>query len=60
MTYSAVAITPCNKFIPFGPWFESEDAAWKWLHFDCDCAPVHRSIEVYAMKPGDVISFFED
>ena len=60
VTYSAVAITADSKFIPFGPTFESEDKAWEWLHFECDLWPVHKEIEVYAMQPGNVISFWND
>jgi len=44
--YEAVAITSDNQMIPFGPSFKTEDEVWYWLHFDCDCCPEHRSIEV--------------
>ena len=46
-TFKAVAITPDGEMIPFGPKFATEDDAWKWLHFECDCAPVHKSIDVF-------------
>lgn len=60
VTYSAVAITADSEFIPFGPTFESEDKAWEWLHFECDLCPVHKEIKVYAIQPGNVISFWNN
>ena len=49
MTYSAVAITRDNIFIPFGPAFTSEDEAWRWLHFEAldEPIPAHREIDVF-------------
>jgi len=46
-TFTAVAVTYDDR-IPFGPFFETEDAAWKWLHSSLidEPIPVHNSLEV--------------
>ena len=46
-TFTAVAVTYDDR-IPFGRFFETEDAAWKWLHSSLidEPIPVHNSLEV--------------
>ena len=44
--YEEIAITSDHRMIPFGPPFKTEEDVWYWLHFECDCCPEHRSIEV--------------
>ena len=46
MTYYAVAFTKHSHPEKFGLPFETEDAAWKWLHSDCIWTPEHDSIDV--------------
>ena len=45
--YEAVAITRDHEMIPFGPKFKTEKEVWYWLHFECDCWPEHREIDVF-------------
>jgi len=50
MAYTSVAYSN-NNMEAFGPTFENEDDAWKWLHSDdIDCPPHNRI---------DVLEYFE-
>ena len=47
--FAVVAITRDGYFIPFGPTFDSADAAWAWLHFEACAGPIpeHRELDVF-------------
>ena len=45
MAYTSVAYTN-NSMQAFGPTFENENDAWKWLHSDGIDCPTHDRIEV--------------
>jgi len=46
-TFTPVAVTYDDR-LPFGPFFESEEAAWKWLHL--------ADMDEY-LVPADIKSF---
>jgi hypothetical protein len=53
MAYTAIAITPDHEVMAFGPDFTNEDDAWKWLHSDSICCPLHRYIDVIEQQAID-------
>jgi len=49
--FTAVAFgSGARDFVPFGPDFATEEAAWHWVHFDMKCAPVHVMLDVWTTE----------
>ena len=50
--FTAVALgSGARDYIPFGPDFDTEDAAWEWLHTPaCHPVPLHVMLDVVTVE----------
>jgi hypothetical protein len=58
--FTAVAMgSGARDYIPFGPDFATEDAAWAWLHTP-DCHPVPRHVMIDVVPIEEAHEYLRD